>query len=720
MPRVPVVSIPQVSPQAANVSPQRPIGQLPRISHRPARATAEAFGAGVGRGLQAVGQGSFNLARGLDALQERTDRAELLEANNKADELTRNLLFNPESGYLKLSGRAAVDRQESLLKEYDAGIKAITMGLSGTKQQNRFTQLHAAKDGTFRLDVWKHSMAQADAWEQGEHAALISNDIADAALMYNDPVRLNAHLKTIRDVSIVHAQRMGWGPERTEAFVRDNLSDAHFGIIKRHLNAGDVLEAADHAQRHANSLTANHVVLVDQAVREAAAVVGGQDLANQAIAIAKNRTRVGGNVTLFMPEGAAASLEEAVEWEESQGDPSAESSKGASGPWQVMPGTARWVAQQLGESDLDSLTDDQVKDWLKDPETGNGRRYGKFYLNAMLERYDGDVVLALAAYNAGPGRVDDWIEKFGDPRLGEIDPLEFANRVPFAETNGYIRRVLQRAGGAGPTGDDGIGWYGPALEAISGITDPNVRSVALRQLEARRSAEDKAIKAREAALEGHVEAVIEGGMNPDDLPADVRQQLGVTRMNSLRDAHDKRLDRRTDWELYDSLIRMSPQQLVQQDLFSLYTRLADEQYKEITKRRDEARDLVGGRPAKAYEPFSLTQKRTAIFEQLGLNGSKNAEQRGRLGFAMDQALRDAADQKRDKLTPNEEDAVLQRALTVVDEGGLFSGETLLGEVDDFDDIPDADQEALKDAFPNASEDELLRLYLRVQLSGGAQ
>ncbi len=111
-----------------------------------------------------------------------------------------------------------------------------------------------------------------------------------------------------------------------------------------------------------------------------------------------------------------------VEQQESGGDQSAVSSAGAVGVMQVMPGTAPEAAKLAG-----------VK-W--DPQAyrtdaNYNRLLGIAYLSEMLRRYDGDVEKALAAYNAGPGSVDNVLATNGDNWLGALPP----------ETQDYVARI---------------------------------------------------------------------------------------------------------------------------------------------------------------------------------------------------------------------------------------------------------------------------------------
>ncbi|AJJ62557.1 transglycosylase SLT domain-containing protein [Yersinia aldovae] len=110
--------------------------------------------------------------------------------------------------------------------------------------------------------------------------------------------------------------------------------------------------------------------------------------------------------------------------------------KGAVGIAQVMPATGPEAAALAG------LPWDPAR---HQNDASYNALLGKAYLNKQLNTYGGNPVLALAAYNAGPGKVDEWIGKFGDPRKGQITNEAFANSIPYAETQNYVSSVLSNA-----------------------------------------------------------------------------------------------------------------------------------------------------------------------------------------------------------------------------------------------------------------------------------
>lgn len=123
------------------------------------------------------------------------------------------------------------------------------------------------------------------------------------------------------------------------------------------------------------------------------------------------------------------SLVKAVIGQESGGRADAVSPKGATGLMQIMPATAREIAGELGLSTYD----------LKDPATS--KLMGTYYLRKMLDKF-GDPELALAAYNAGPSRVQGWIDKYG-PSWAEISRALSKIRA-YEETRNYVPQVLAR------------------------------------------------------------------------------------------------------------------------------------------------------------------------------------------------------------------------------------------------------------------------------------
>ena len=68
---------------------------------------------------------------------------------------------------------------------------------------------------------------------------------------------------------------------------------------------------------------------------------------------------------------------------------------------------------------------------------------GAAELGGLLQEYRGNHIMAFAAYNAGRGRVRDWIARFGDPRDPKVDPIDWVERIPFMETRNYVQRVME-------------------------------------------------------------------------------------------------------------------------------------------------------------------------------------------------------------------------------------------------------------------------------------
>ena len=123
----------------------------------------------------------------------------------------------------------------------------------------------------------------------------------------------------------------------------------------------------------------------------------------------------------------------AVAREESKFYLGSKSSTNAQGLMQLMPRTAQMMSQEVG---LPYLPKRLRSDWQYN------LTLGAYYIEKLLERYQYSFPLALAAYNAGPSRVNSWLNLYGDPRKGEIDMISWIQCIPFDETRGYVSRVL--------------------------------------------------------------------------------------------------------------------------------------------------------------------------------------------------------------------------------------------------------------------------------------
>nr|WP_319513284.1 transglycosylase SLT domain-containing protein [uncultured Cohaesibacter sp.] len=132
--------------------------------------------------------------------------------------------------------------------------------------------------------------------------------------------------------------------------------------------------------------------------------------------------------------GVDIALVYALTKQESVFDLKARSHANARGLMQMLPATAKRTARKLGVSySLSRITSDPNYAVL----------LGSAFLKENLERFGGSYILTFAAYNAGPGRPPEWIERFGDPRTNEVSAIDWIERIPFSETRNYVMKLIE-------------------------------------------------------------------------------------------------------------------------------------------------------------------------------------------------------------------------------------------------------------------------------------
>ncbi|QQO11564.1 transglycosylase SLT domain-containing protein [Bradyrhizobium diazoefficiens] len=119
---------------------------------------------------------------------------------------------------------------------------------------------------------------------------------------------------------------------------------------------------------------------------------------------------------------------------ESSFDQRDKSAANAVGLMQVTPEAGRDTAKRFGLTyDWDRMISDPVYN----------TQMGAAELSALLSEYRGNQIMTFAGYNAGRGRVREWVQARGDPRDPNVDPVDWVERIPLSETRNYVQRVME-------------------------------------------------------------------------------------------------------------------------------------------------------------------------------------------------------------------------------------------------------------------------------------
>lgn len=120
--------------------------------------------------------------------------------------------------------------------------------------------------------------------------------------------------------------------------------------------------------------------------------------------------------------------------QESEFNATARSYVGARGLMQLMPGTAKMVARKYKlRHSTGKLT----------AQPAYNAMLGAALLGDLIHQFNGSYILTFVGYNAGPGRSRQWVRKYGDPRGGRTDPIDWIESIPYTETRKYVQKVMQ-------------------------------------------------------------------------------------------------------------------------------------------------------------------------------------------------------------------------------------------------------------------------------------
>ncbi|EAW2473193.1 transglycosylase SLT domain-containing protein [Salmonella enterica] len=322
--------------------------------------------------------------------KQRANVALTQEATLQLNAVGNELLNNPDSGFMNLQGKNAIGKGQEYVQQFDSQAQSIAASLPDEQARNAFLQQAQQQRIQFQTTAVRHEVGQVRQYEAGMQEGTLRS-LAQQAI---SPGMFVPALMNARNSIIAYGKAHGQSDEEIES---------------------------------------NFVQWREQAANRA----------SEAWYTPTYQQIMGPEGKIEVTDTPSESqLFSAMIWQESGGNQYGKdgsplvSPKGAVGVAQVMEDTGPEAARLAG------VPWDRDK-WLND--TRYNAKLGQAYFGAQMKKYDNNPVLAVAAYNAGPGAVDGWIKQFGDPRTGAVSNEQFAAAIPYDETRNYVAKVTGSA-----------------------------------------------------------------------------------------------------------------------------------------------------------------------------------------------------------------------------------------------------------------------------------
>ncbi|EMN3499481.1 transglycosylase SLT domain-containing protein [Klebsiella pneumoniae] len=346
-------------------------------------------------GFQTVAQPNISDAlvnvgsQALDVFGQAKQQADLAltqDATQRLYAVGSGLMDDPKEGLMTLQGKNAIGQAPGYIQKFDNEMQTIA-GTLPESARNVFLKHAQQQRVQFATQAERHELGQRRQYESGQQDGYLSLQAQQAI---SNPQLFNQSALNARASIMAYGQAHGQSPEEIES---------------------------------------NWVQWREQAANRA----------SESWYTPMYQQLLGPNGRIEVSDTPSESqLFSAMIWQESGGNQYGKdgaplvSPKGAVGVAQVMEDTGPEAARLAGvpwERDK----------WLNDPRYN--AKLGQAYFRAQMKKYDNNPVLAVAAYNAGPGAVDGWIKKIGDPRTGAVSNEQFAAAIPYEETRNYVAKV---------------------------------------------------------------------------------------------------------------------------------------------------------------------------------------------------------------------------------------------------------------------------------------
>lgn len=516
MARVPLVEGPQLRTEA-----------LPGV--RQSIATpADAFGGVQAERVQQLGNLGMKVAQ---QFRDDADQSRIDDALNQLRERELDYTYGEKDGYTRLKGVQALQRdsKKPLSDEYSerfgTDIDGIEQSLGNERQRALFRQRANERLTQFRGNLMNYEAQENQSYQLSVAEGTINTATREIAAFYNDPGKIDEGVASIRAAAYKDGRLRGLAAEQVDVRATKLVSGAHLAAIDQALATNNPLYAEQYLRTYKGQMDPGDLLKARAQVDEVASVYIGNAKASQVLG-GFTRADEPSDLDRFLNltgEVDIARITGVTMQAESGGR-----RYGEDGRLLESPAGAKGEMQVMDATNLDPGFGVMP---ARDNSPEERARVGRDYLQAMAQRYDGNLEYTWAAYNAGPGRLDAAIQE----ATKEGNPSAWLDKMP-AETQAYVgknKKAYEAGEGRPPVPT--IAELQAQLEA-----DPDLRSrpaamkKAQEELSRKHALYQKGKK--ESQVNANAEAMrhIENGGRYDSIPKDIRGRLDPKNWSGLR------------------------------------------------------------------------------------------------------------------------------------------------------------------------------------------
>lgn len=473
---------------------------------------------------------------------EKADTAAVMDAEAQLSQHKLDLMFNDQTGVYTKKGRNALDITNQSLSQFDKQAETIGSNLTNSRQKQQFANIVNHQRNGLNQELNRYEYTQRNEFYDQTDKTNIATSLEGAVKYADDPSQVAYYQSKGNLVIGMMGQRQGLPAEAIQAQQKEFNSTVSYQVIQSAMLT-DPMKAQQIYAQSANEMTAADQLkaqkLLGTSVR--------QQMASKIAAGIWDNGAVG-----------ASGLPALIIQAESGGQQDVVSPKGAVGSMQLMPGTAEEIAKEMGVPfSMERLTTDPAYNIA----------LGTGYLNKMLSKFDGNQTLAVAAYNAGPGMVDDWVNgtnktgknpqklQLPDPRKSPADAQAFIQAIPFDETRNYTAGIMQKAAPTVPASQK----YADGLARANTIEDPQLRKYVMDDLDNRKKAAEAQVN---ALYDNASQYLLQGGFSK--IPAQILNNLPayeVMKLQRMDEHRRKGTEPQTDYSKFQGFLQMPMEQL---------------------------------------------------------------------------------------------------------------------------------------------------------------